>query len=185
MKALLIIAVVALVFVFTPAYGQLLSDATGLVNRLDVTVGGQMFEVKTVSNFDVYDYEFDEDEKRLTIFISSGLEDNLGDLIIPQTLLGGNMTFFLNGEEYFPNVSVTDRVAFATLNFTGSGENRLDVVGTNYFFGLTEKSPDIQDVSSPVSKPMKITDDLTLWTVVVVVVIGIIIYLAIKVKKGN
>ena len=39
-----------------------MSDATGLVNRLDVQTGGYSFEVKIVSNFDVSNFEFDEDE---------------------------------------------------------------------------------------------------------------------------
>ena len=138
MKVILFIFV-ALIFLVTPVYGQLLSDATGLVNRLDVEIGGQTFEVETVSNFDVRNFEFNEDDKRLTIFISSGLENNLGELIIPQNLLGGNMTFYLNDKKYFPKVSVTERVTFVTLNFTGSGDNKLDVLGTTYFFGLTEK----------------------------------------------
>ena len=36
----------------TPVYGAL-SDATGLVNRLDVQTGGHTFEVKTTSNFNI------------------------------------------------------------------------------------------------------------------------------------
>ena len=46
----------------TPAYGQFLSDATGLANQLDVQIGEHNFEVKTVSNFDIPDFEFDGDE---------------------------------------------------------------------------------------------------------------------------
>ena len=47
----------------TPVYGQALSDATGLVNRLDVQTGGHVFEVQTTSNFEIPNYEFDKDEK--------------------------------------------------------------------------------------------------------------------------
>ena len=55
-----------------PAFGESLSDATGLAERLDIQTEGYIFEVKTVSNFDVIDHEFDKDEKRLTIFFNSG-----------------------------------------------------------------------------------------------------------------
>jgi len=184
---MLLLVFVALVFVMTPVYGQLLSDATGLVNRLDVEIGEQTFEVKTVSNFDVRDYEFDEDEKRLTIFISSGLENNLGDLIIPQSLLGGNMTFYLNDQEYFPNVSATERVTFTTLNFTGSGDNKLDVFGTTYFFGLTEKAEDVHTESPSVPQPIDTDDDDSMlwWIVLSVPLIGIITFAMIKIKKRN
>jgi len=176
---------VALIFIITPVHAQLLSEATGLVNRLDVEIGRQVFEVKTVSNFDVRDFEFDEDEKRLTIFISSGLENNLGDLIIPQSLLGGNMTFYLNDEEYFPNVSATERITFVTLNFTGTGDGKLDIFGSNYFFGLTEKVEEIQDESPPPSQSAEDADDSIMLMVLAVILIAIVAFVAIRVKKKN
>ena len=119
---------IALLFVVTPVYGGLLSDATGLVNRLDVQTGGHTFEVKTTSNFDIPTFEFDKNEKKLTLNISSGLENNLGELIIPQNLLGGNLTFYLNGQEYIPHVRINERISFVTLNFTGIGDNTLDIM---------------------------------------------------------
>ena len=72
MKAIFLISI-TLLFAMTPAYGQLLSDATGLVTQLDVQIGEHAFEVETVSNFDIPDFEFDGDEKKLTLYISSGL----------------------------------------------------------------------------------------------------------------
>ena len=126
-------------------------------------IGGQTFEVKTVSNFDVQNFEFDEDDKRLTIFISSGLENNLGELIIPKSLLGGDMTFYLNDQEYFPKVDATEQVSFVTLNFTGSGDNRLDVLGTTYFFGLTEKDGIINNQPDSTTPPIENTNDSLLW----------------------
>jgi hypothetical protein len=178
---------VVLIFVVTPVYGQLLSDATGLVNRLDVEIGGQMFEVETVSNFDVRNFEFNEDDKRLTLFISSGLENNLGELIIPQSLLGGNMTFYLNDQKYFPKVSVTERVTFVTLNFTGSGDNKLDVLGTTYFFGLTEKDDVINNppVSTTTIQPVENSNDSLLWITFAIPLVVIAVFVAIKIKKKN
>ena len=184
MKTILFV-LVALIFVTTPVYGELLSDATGLVNRLDVEIGGQTFEVETVSNFNVHDFEFVEDDKRLTLFISSGLENNLGDLIIPQNLLGGNMTFYLNGLEYFPKVAASERVTFVTLNFTGSGENKLDVFGTTLFFGLTEEIEDTQN--EPVTAPQltESDNDSMLWVILAVLLIGIAVFFAMRIKKKN
>ena len=130
--------IVTLLFVLTPVYGQALSDATGLVNRLDIQTGGHTFEVKTTSNFEIPDFEFDKDEKKLTLQISSGLENNLGEIILPQNLLGGNLTFHLNGQEHSPQVKTNAKVSFITLNFTGTGDNTLDIVGTEYLSGLTE-----------------------------------------------
>ena len=79
-------------------------------------------------NFDIPTFEFDKDEKKLTLHISSGLENNLGEVIIPQIFLGGNLTFYLNGQEYIPDVRINEKISFVTLNFTGIGDNTLDIL---------------------------------------------------------
>jgi len=129
-----------LLLVVTPAFGQLLSDKAGLVNRLDVETGGYAFEVETVANFDIQDFEFDEEQKRLTLYVSSSLENNLGEVYLPQTLLSGNFTFYINGQEYFPTIKLNDDISFITLNFTGSGNNKIEIIGTNYLQGLNQTS---------------------------------------------
>jgi len=137
LKIIFLISVVFL-FVLTPVYGESLSDVTGLVNRLDIQTGGHTFEVEVVSNFDVPEFEFDVEEKRLTLHITSGLQNNLGELQIPQSLLGGNFTFSLNDQQYFPKIKTNEKISFVTLNFTGTGNNKLDIFGTTYLSGLTE-----------------------------------------------
>ena len=129
-----------LLLVVTPAFGQLLSDKAGLVNRLDVKTGGYAFEVETVANFDIQDFEFDEEQKRLTLYVSSSLENNLGEVYLPQTLLSGNFTFYINGQEYFPTIKLNDDISFITLNFTGSGNNKIEIIGTDYLQGLNQTS---------------------------------------------
>jgi hypothetical protein len=135
-----------LLLVFTPAFGQLLSDKTGLVNRFDVETIGHSYEIKTVSNFDVIDHEFDKDEKRLTIFLTSGLENNLGEIIIPKILLGGNFTFYLNDLEIKQKIKSNERISFITLNFTGMGNNKIDIFATETLVG-------VQDMSEPIDIP--------------------------------
>ena len=130
---------ILLLIISAPAFGAL-SDKTGLVNRLDVEVGGYTLEVKTVSNFEIIDHEFDKDEKRLTIFINSGLENNLGEIIIPQLLLSGNFTFYLNDIQYNQKIKSNDKISFITLNFTGTGNNKIDIIATNTFTGVEEKT---------------------------------------------
>lgn len=129
-----------LFLITTPAFGQLLSDKTGLVNRLDIEIGGYTLEVKIVSNFDVIDHEFDKDEKRLTIFINSGLENNLGEIIIPKILLDGNFTFYLNDMPYNQKIKSNDKISFITLNFTGVGNNKIDIIATKTLIEVEEKS---------------------------------------------
>ncbi|AFS81287.1 hypothetical protein NKOR_07100 [Candidatus Nitrosopumilus koreensis AR1] len=123
--------------IISPVFGQL-SDRTGLLTRLDVDAGGHTFEVVTVSNFDVLEHEFDKDEKRLTLFINSGLENNLGEVTIPKNLLYGNFTFFINDVETIQKSKSNDRISFITLNFTGIGNNKIDIIGTDALTGVKE-----------------------------------------------
>ena len=175
---------IALLFVVTPVYGSL-SDATGLVNRLDVQTGGHTFEVKTTSNFDIPTFEFDKDEKKLTLHISSGLENNLGEVIIPQNLLWGNLTFYLNDQEYIPHVRINEKISFVTLNFTGVGDNTLDIVGTDYLSGLTEISE--SDLPSPniiPSRSATFDEELVNTLIITLLIIGGIVGAIIfKVKR--
>jgi len=133
--------------VITPAFAQL-SDRTGLVNRLDVRTGGYSFEVETVSNFDVKDFKFNEEQKSLTIFVTSGLENNLSEIYLPDNLLSGDLSFYINGQEVFPQVKHNDRISFITLNFTGSGDNKIEIIGTQYLHGMnqTTESP-VEEIS--------------------------------------
>ena len=97
-------------------YAQVpLSDATGLINRLDVQTSGHVFEIKLVSNFDLTDYSFDKDEKQLTLYADSGLENNLAEIIIPVNLLSGNFTFHLNDQEFFPKIQSNEKFILSLL----------------------------------------------------------------------
>jgi hypothetical protein len=171
---------IALFFVVTPVYGQFLSDATGLVNRLDVQTGGHSFEVEITSNFHVQNFEFDKDEKRLTLYIVSSLENNLGEVIIPQSLLGGNFTFYLNEQTYIPKINTNEQISFVTLNFTGSGDNKLDIFGTTYLSGLTEIIE--TDIPSQKTSPV-IYDDKLIYAAILLIVGGIVAVVIFTVKR--
>jgi len=172
---------IALLFVLTPVYGQL-SDATGLVNRLDVETGGYVFEVEIVSNFDIPNFEFDEDEKKLTLHMTSGLENNLGEVIVPRNLIGGNLTFYLNDQEYFPNVNMNEKISFLTLNFTGSGENKLEIFGTTYLSGLDEIT-ETEIPTSNLTSPNTIDESIYVIIALLIIVGGIIGVVVFAVKK--
>ncbi len=136
MKILFLIPLL-LLLVVSPVFGQL-SDRTGLLTRLDVDTSGHTFEVVTVSNFEILDHEFNKNEKRFTIFIKSGLENNLGEVTIPKNLLGGNFTFQINDVESIQKFKSNDKISFITLNFTGIGENKIDIIGTDALVGVKE-----------------------------------------------
>ncbi len=174
-----------MIFVVSPVYGQVLSDATGLASHLDVKIGDQVFIVESVSNFNIQNFEFNENEKNLTLYISSGLENNLGEIIIPHNLLGGNLTFYLNDQEYYPKVNSNEKISFVTLNFTGSGDNVLEIFGTTYLYGLTEQI-DTDKMNSPSLQQVNAFNNSLVWLFLVgFLIIVVIILIVIKTKKQN
>jgi hypothetical protein len=142
LKSILVLSIV-LFFVVAPAFAQMpLSDATGFINRLNVETSGHVFEIKLVSNFDLTDYTFEKDNRQLILYLESGLENNLGEIMIPTTLLNGNFMFILNDQEFFPKIQSNEKIHFITMNFTGSGSNVISITGSEYLIGLSEITPD-------------------------------------------
>ena len=191
MKSLIIFSLVFL-FVITPAYGQLLSDATGLINRIDIQTSGHDFEVVLTSNFDLVDYSFDKNSKQLTLYLDSGLENNLGELVIPATLLNGDLMFYLNEQEFFPKIQSSERVHFITMEFSGTGSNVISISGTEYLIGLDDVTP-LENDSSETSTDDFLppdgkfdttpSDDNLIWLILGGIVVAIVVVVAIKFVK--
>ena len=193
MKSLIVFSVI-LIFVINPAYGQPLSDATGLINRLDIQTSDHDFEVVLTSNFDLVDYNFDKNNKQLTLYLDSGLENNLGEIIIPSNLLNGDFTFFLNDQEFFPKILSSERVHFITLKFTGFGSHVLSINASEYLVGLDIIDP-IQNTSSekidddflPPNGEFDTTpsNDYLVWLILGGIVVVIVIFIGIKFLKNK
>ena len=192
MKSLIVFSIV-LLFVLTPVYGQLLSDATGLINRLDIQTSGHSFEVVLTSNFDLVDYNFDKNNKQLTIYVNSGLDNSLGELVIPSTLLNGELKFHLDDKEFFPKIQSSERVHFVTLKFSGIGSHVFSVTGTEYLVGLDEivsnqnnsfdSSVDRDFLPSDGQFDTTSTENNLIWLIVGGIVVAIIAVTAIKFVK--
>ena len=190
MKSLIILSVI-LIFVINPVSGQL-SDATGLINRIDIQTSGHDFEVTLTANFDLVDYRFDKNSKQLILYLDSGLENNLGEIVIPSTLLNGDFTFFLNDQEFFPKIQSSERVHFITLEFTGIGSNVISITGSEYLIGLDEIVP-IQNNSSekingdflPPGGEFDTTtsNDYLIWLMVGGIVVVIVVFVGVKFLK--
>ncbi len=131
------IFLVLLLVIVPPVFGQI-SDRTGLKQDFTIETSGYDFTVEIISNFNVEDIEFSSDDKRLTLFINSGIENNLAEIQIPINLINGNFTFILNDQEIFPIVKMNEKISFITLEFEGTGANKLDIIGTTYLPEFSE-----------------------------------------------
>ena len=193
MKSIIVFTVL-LFFVLTPVHGQLLSDATGLINRIDIQTSGYDFEVVLTANFDLLDYDFDINNKQLILYLDSGLENNLGEIIIPTTLLSGDFRFYLNDQEFFPKVQSDEKISFITLNFTGLGNNVVKIIGTEYLSGLDDiipiennssKSLDNDFLPPDGQSTQTFSDDYLIWLIVGGIVIVITVFVVIKFLKNK
>lgn len=107
-------------------------DDPGLRQVVAVNTGGYEFEVVATSTFAVTGHEFSAEEKRLTLHIEGAVSENLAEITIPSDLIGGNLTFHLDGEPLQARVRNGSGIAFATIEFSGGGDHTLDIVGTTY-----------------------------------------------------
>ena len=183
-----------LFFVITPIHGQLLSDATGLIHRMDIQTSGYDFEVVLTANFDLLDYDFDKNNKQLILYLDNGLENNLGEIILPTTLLSGDLTFYLNDQEFFPKVQSDERVNFITMTFTALGNNVIKIIGTESLSGLdgvipieniTSDSLDNDFLPSDEKSNEILSDDYLIWLIVGGIVIVIAVFIVTKFLKNK
>ena len=128
MKILLLI-IFTLIISIPSALGLVLSEeGTGLTQNFIVQTGGYDFPVKVTGNLDVQDLSLDKDTKTITMSISSSLDENIMEILIPQNLINGEFTFFLDSVEVFPQVALLTDNAFITLEFEGEGMHTLDIL---------------------------------------------------------
>jgi len=140
LKLLFFVIIFVSVLFLPSSFGQI-SDKTGLVHRLPIETGGYNFEVVSTASFDIPHYEFNSDEKRLTIFITTTVKNNLAEFQIPKNLINGNFTFYLDDEEVFPVVRSNEKISFITIEFPGNGLHQLDIIGTTYLPEFSEIAP--------------------------------------------
>tara|TARA_Y100000590_G_scaffold312765_1_gene353517 strand:- start:553 stop:1044 length:492 start_codon:yes stop_codon:yes gene_type:complete len=141
MKILLLV-IFTLIISIPSALGLVLSEeGTGLTQNFIVQTGGYDFPVKVTGNLDVKDLSFDKDMKTITMSITSSLDGNLMEILIPQNLINGEFTFFLDNVEVFPQVALLTDNAFITLEFEGEGMHTLDIIGTTYLPEFADVAP--------------------------------------------
>ena len=183
-----------LFFVITPVHGQLLSDATGLINRIDIQTSGYDFEVVLTANFDLLDYNFNKNEKQLILYVDNGLENNLGEIVIPANLLSGDFRFYLNDQEFFPKIQSDEKVNFITMTFTGLGNNVIKISSTESLSGLdavvpienkTLESNDNDFLPPDGQSNETLSDDYLIWLIAGGIVIIIAVFVVTKFLKNK
>jgi len=193
LKSIIVLSVL-LFFVLTPVHGQLLSDATGLINRIDIETSGYDFEVVLTANFDLLDYDFDKNNKQLILYLDNGLENNLGEIILPTTLLSGDLTFYLNDQEFFPKVQSDEKINFITMTFTGLGNNVVKITGTESLSGLddiipienkTSDSPDNDFLPPDEKSNGTFSNNYLIWLIIGGIIIIIIVFVVTKFLKSK
>jgi hypothetical protein len=151
----------------TPAFAQL-SDKTGLRTTFDVEVGGKIFTIETVANFDIRDARFESG--KIVMPLQSSINDNFGELQIPKNVTSGQLRIYLDGKEINAKILQNEKISFITLSFNGTGTHTLEVVG-GY-------SPDVQPKESGFVDRAGSSDTSRLMTIVSVVAIIIIVGVA-------
>lgn len=134
----LLFFLIVILFLVIPTVSSQVSDRTGLKQNFVIETGGYDFPVDLISNFNVEDIEFSSEDKRLTFYINSVLENNLAEIQIPINLINGNFTFILNDQEIIPIVRQNQKISFITLEFFGDGKHKLDIIGTTYLPEFSE-----------------------------------------------
>ena len=133
-------------------------------------------------------------QKQIILYIDSGLENDLGELIIPNSLVSGDFTFYVNAQEFFPKIQSNEQIHFITLNFTGSGSNVIVINGSEYLSGLTEivsienkTSEDLDNDFLPPDRQFDKTsfDDYLVWLIVGGVIIVITVFTVTKFLKNK
>ena len=114
-----------------PVFGAI-SEKTGLKKDFTIETSGYDFEVETVANFEINDVKLSREDKKLTFDITSSLDSNFAEILIPINLIDGDLTLFVNGEEILPQIRKNDKISFIVLEFNGTGHNTMEIMGTTY-----------------------------------------------------
>ena len=99
------------------------------MSKYMITVDGQDYEVTFSSNFDISSHTFSASDRMLQFNIETSLESqNIGEIIIPRTLMDGEFTVLLDGKEITYHLSDSTKVSVISIIFDGKGKHTIDVI---------------------------------------------------------
>ncbi|MDC0041584.1 hypothetical protein OAJ50_02540 [Candidatus Nitrosopelagicus sp.] len=129
-KLLIFLVILSIVIPFAAAAP--LSDKTGLKFTFPVKTDDYTFTVEATGNLDVTNLDFDKEKKSITLFVLSSIENNSLEISFPNVLIGGDYSIFVDGEKFTPKLQTGSNTTFVTMDFTGIGKHKIEIVGTTY-----------------------------------------------------
>ena len=133
-KLLILLLIVSVVIPYADAVP--LSDKTGLKFTFPVKTDDHSFTIEVTGNLDVTNLDFDKDEKSITFFIQSSLENNSLEISFPNKLIGGDYTILLDNDETIPEVQQGNDTTFVTMDFSGTGKHKIEILELHILISL-------------------------------------------------
>ena len=94
-----------------------------------ITVDGENYEVIFGSNFAVSSPTFSASDRMLQFNIETSLESkNIGEIVIPRTLMDGEFTVLLDDNETTYHLSDSSKISVISIIFDGKGKHTLDIL---------------------------------------------------------
>jgi len=118
-----------------------LSDMTGLKFTFPVKTDDRSFRIEATGNLEIRNFDFDKNERSITLDIISSIENNILEIVIPRSLISGDFRFYLDDTEIFPKLNQGKHALLVTIEFTGIGKHEIKLQGTTYLdiFDVSEK----------------------------------------------
>ena len=99
------------------------------MTRHIITVDGENYEIIFGSNFAVSPPMFSASDRMLQFNIETSLDSqNIGEIIIPRTLMDGEFTVLLDDKEITYHLSDSSKISVISIIFDGKGKHTLDIL---------------------------------------------------------
>ena len=136
------ILLILLIIFSVPAVDAVpLSDMTGLKFTFPVKTDDRSFTIEATANFEISNLDFNKNEKTIILYTNSSIENNIMEVVIPKSLIGGDFKFYLDDTELFPKLKEGKNSIFVKMDFIGIGKHEIKFQGTTYLdiFDVSEK----------------------------------------------
>jgi len=136
-----ILLILLIIFSMPAVHAVPLSDMTGLKFTFPVKTDDRLFTIEATANFHITSLDFDKNEKSITLDVTSSIENNILEIVIPTTLIGGDFKYYLDDIELFPKSKQGKNSIFVKIDFIGIGKHEIKFQGTTYLdiFNVSEK----------------------------------------------